>query len=84
MKRFAEYALRSLGIKLQEDQASFMETYGKKLPEHPASEKSWIGGLGLPDFVIGTTLALANRKTGPKVLWTLHFCERVAIQIRDD
>ena len=64
MKGFAEYASRSLGIKLPEDYTSFMETYGKKLPEDPIGEKGWIRGLGSPEFVIGTTLAFRSTLPG--------------------
>ena len=64
MKGFAEYASRSLGIKLPEDYTSFMETYGKKLAEDPIGEKSWIRGLGSPEFVIGTTLAFRSTLPG--------------------
>lgn len=64
MEGFAEYASQSLGIKLPEDYASFMETYGKKLPEDPINKKSWIRGLGSPDFVIGTTLAFRSTLPG--------------------
>jgi len=64
MKGFAEYASRTLGIKLPEDYTSFMETYGKKLPEDPIGEKSWIRGLGSPEFVIATTLAFRSTLPG--------------------
>lgn len=64
MEGFAEYASRSLGIKLPEDYTSFMENYGKKLPEDPIGEKSWIRGLGSPEFVIGTTLAFRSTLPG--------------------
>ncbi|MDY0041778.1 MAG: DUF1269 domain-containing protein [Desulforhabdus sp.] len=60
MIHFADYTSRTLGVKLPEDYASFMERYGKKLPDDPVHEESWIGGLGSPDFVIGTTLAFRS------------------------
>ncbi len=64
MEGFAEYASRSLDIKLPEDYTSFMENYGKKLAEDPVREKSWIHGLGSPEFVIGTTLAFRSTLPG--------------------
>ncbi len=38
-----------------------METYGEKLSGDPVSQASWVGGLGSPDFVIGTTLAFRSK-----------------------
>ncbi len=64
MEGFAEYTSRSLDIKLPEDYTSFIENYGKKLPEDPVREKSWIRGLGSPEFVIGTTLAFRSTLPG--------------------
>jgi uncharacterized membrane protein len=65
MKRhFAEYALEALGVRVPEDYAGFMETHGNKLSEDPVSKESWIGGLGSPDFVIGTTLAFRSSIAG--------------------
>jgi uncharacterized membrane protein len=61
MEGFAEYVSRSLDIKLPVDYTSFMETYGKKLPEDPIHEESRLRGLGSPSFVIGTTLAFRSK-----------------------
>jgi len=61
MGRFADTVLEELGIRLPEEYASFMETYGKRLPEDPVSEESWVGGLGSSIFVIGTTLAFRSK-----------------------
>ncbi len=60
MGQFADYASKTLGVRVPEDYASFMETYGKRLSEDPVHKESWIGRLGSPDFVIGTTLALRS------------------------
>ncbi len=64
MGTFAEYAFQSLGVRLPEDYAGFMESYGKKLTEDPVHRESWLRRLGSPDFVIGTTLAF--RSTIPR------------------
>lgn len=64
MKLFKDYALKELGVRLPEDYAGFMETYGKRLSEDPVHKESWIGGLGSPDFVIGTTLAFRSSIPG--------------------
>lgn len=64
MGDFAVYASRTLGVRLPEDYAGFMESYGKRLSEDPVHTESWLKGLGSPDFVIGTTLAF--RSTLPK------------------
>ncbi len=61
MGLFEDKVLEMLGIKLPEDYASFMETHGKRLSKDPASEVSWISGLGSSDFVIGTTLAFRSK-----------------------
>ena len=61
MGHFADYALRELGVRVPEDYAGFMESHGKRLSEDPVRSKSWLGGLGSPDFVIGTTLAFRSR-----------------------
>jgi uncharacterized membrane protein len=60
MREFAAYASQALGVRIPEDYAGFMETYGKKLSEDPVRTESWVGGLGSPDFVIGTTLAFRS------------------------
>lgn len=60
MGQFAAYALESLGVRLPEYYAGFMETHGKKLSEDPLHKESWIGRLGSPDFVVGTTLAFRS------------------------
>ncbi len=60
MGTFASYASETLGVKLPETYASFMERYGKKLPEDPVHRESWLKGLGSADFVIGTTLAFRS------------------------
>ena len=60
MGQFADYALEALGIRLPKDYVSFMETYGKKLSEDPVHKKSWVGGLGSTNFVVGTTLAFRS------------------------
>lgn len=57
---FADYVSQSLGIQVPPAYAAFMETYGKKLAPDPVHQDSWIGGLGTPDFVIGTTLAFRS------------------------
>jgi uncharacterized membrane protein len=61
MGRFADIASEALGIRLPEDYASFMETYGEKLSEDPLGKESWVGGLGSSEFVIGTTLAFRSK-----------------------
>jgi len=61
MGQFADTASEVLGIRLPEEYTGFMETYGKKLPEDPVTEESWVGGLGSSDFVIGTTLAFRSK-----------------------
>ncbi len=61
MGHFADYASQALGVRLPEDYANFMETYGKRLSEDPVHKGSWVGGLGSPDFVIGTTLAFRSQ-----------------------
>ncbi|GLI35216.1 DUF1269 domain-containing protein [Desulforhabdus amnigena] len=60
MGHFADYASKRLGVRLPEEYAGFMENYGKRLSEDPIHKKSWLGGLGSPDFVIGTTLAFRS------------------------
>jgi uncharacterized membrane protein len=60
MGQFADHASQTLGVRLPDFYASFMETYGKKLSEDPVHKESWIGGLGSTDFVIGTTLAFRS------------------------
>jgi uncharacterized membrane protein len=60
MEHFAQAASEVLGVRLPEEYTSFMETYGKRLPEDPVSKESWIVGLGSYDFVIGTTLAFRS------------------------
>jgi len=60
MGHFADYASQALGVKLPEDYAGFVESHGRKLSEDPVHEESWLGGLGSPDFVIGTTLAFRS------------------------
>ncbi len=64
MAQFADYASQVLAVRLPEDYAGFMESYGKRLSEDPVHRESWLKGLGSPDFVIGTTLAF--RSTAPK------------------
>jgi uncharacterized membrane protein len=61
MGSFADRASKELGVRLPQDYARFMETYGKKLPEDPIHEESRLRGLGSPSFVIGTTLAFRSR-----------------------
>lgn len=60
MGQFAAYALQSLGVRLPEYYADFMETHGKKLSDDPIHKESWVGKLGSPDFVVGTTLAFRS------------------------
>lgn len=60
MGHFSDYASQSLGVRLPEDYLGFMETYGKRLSEDPVHKESWVGGLGSPDFVIGTTQAFRS------------------------
>jgi uncharacterized membrane protein len=64
MGQFADYVSQVLGIRVPKDYASFMETYGKRLSEDPIRRESWLGGLGSPDFVIGTTLAFRSKIPG--------------------
>ncbi len=64
MGEFAAYASRMLGLRLPDDYAGFMESHGRKLPEDPVHNESWLRGLGSRDFVVGTTLAF--RSTVPK------------------
>jgi uncharacterized membrane protein len=61
MGHFADYASQALGVRLPEDYASFMEKYGKRLSEDPVHKEGWVGRLGSPDFVIGTTLAFRSQ-----------------------
>jgi uncharacterized membrane protein len=67
MGHFADYASQALGVRLPEDYANFMETYGKMLSEDPVHKGGWIGGLGSPDFVIGTTLAFRSMVPGFRI-----------------
>ena len=60
MGHFADYAWQALKVRLPEDYVGFMETYGKRLSEDPLHKESWIGGLGSPDLVMGTTLAFRS------------------------
>ncbi|MHC1741583.1 MAG: DUF1269 domain-containing protein [Syntrophobacteraceae bacterium] len=60
MGSIADYALDALGVRLPDDYARFMESYGKRLPEDAVHEESWLKGLGSPDFVVGTTLAFRS------------------------
>lgn len=60
MGQFTEYASQALGVRLPEDYAGFMESYGKRLSEDPVHRESWLRGLGSTDFVIGTTLAFRS------------------------
>ena len=60
MGQFADYISQALGMRLPRDYVSFIETYGKKLPEDPVHKESWVGGLGSTDFVVGTTLAFRS------------------------
>jgi len=64
MGRFADYALQALEVRLPEDYAEFMESYGKRLSEDPVHRESWLRGLGSSDFVIGTTLAFRSTIPG--------------------
>jgi uncharacterized membrane protein len=64
MGHFADYASQALGVRLPEDYANFMETYGERLSEDPVHKGSWVDGLGSPDFVIGTTLAFRSMVPG--------------------
>jgi hypothetical protein len=61
MAHFADTVSETLGIRLPEEYASFMETYGKKLSEDPVSKESWVGGLGSSDFAMGTTQAFRSK-----------------------
>ncbi len=60
MENFSSHALVSLGVRLPEDYAGFMESFGKKLSDDPVHRESWLRKLGSPDFVIGTTLAFRS------------------------
>ncbi|ABK17169.1 DUF1269 domain-containing protein [Syntrophobacter fumaroxidans] len=64
MERFADYALRALGVRLPEDYARFMDIHGKKLSDDPVRAQSWLQGLGSAHFVVGTTLAFRSRLPG--------------------
>jgi uncharacterized membrane protein len=57
MESFEEYTAKTLGVKIPEEYASFMEKHGRKLAADPVREKSWVSGLGDRDFVVGTTQA---------------------------
>ncbi|MGO9018530.1 MAG: DUF1269 domain-containing protein [Syntrophobacteraceae bacterium] len=57
MGSFAEYAAKTLGVKLHEEYVRFMEKYGRKLAADPVHQESWVSRLGDADFVVGTTLA---------------------------
>ncbi|MGO9021602.1 MAG: DUF1269 domain-containing protein [Syntrophobacteraceae bacterium] len=52
---------KTLGVKLPEDYARFMEKYGEKLPRDPISRQSWVLGLGDAFFVEGTTEAFRSK-----------------------
>jgi uncharacterized membrane protein len=64
MGQFAVQVSQALRVKLPEDYAGFMDTYGKRLPADPVREESWIRGLGSPEFVVGTTLAFRSMLPG--------------------
>jgi hypothetical protein len=61
MGSLADYALKTLGVRLPEDYAAFMESNGKRLSDGPIRTESWLRGLGSPDFVIETTLAFHSQ-----------------------
>ncbi|MFP5213769.1 MAG: DUF1269 domain-containing protein [Acidobacteriota bacterium] len=64
MAGFADYAAQVLGVRVPEDYSGFMDTYGKRLSDDPVQEQSWIGGLGSPQFVVGTTKAFRSMLPG--------------------
>lgn len=60
METLKDYAARTLGVRIPDDYARFMEQYATKLPDDPIREESWVAGLGNEEFVIGTTLAFRS------------------------
>jgi len=60
MTSFEDDLAKTLGVKLPEEYVTFMKKYGKKLPADPASQKSWVLGLGDAHFVAGTTEAFRS------------------------
>lgn len=64
MKDLRESVKESLGIRLPEDYAAFIDRYGQKLAEDPVAEPSWIEGLGNLNFMVGTTMAFRERVSG--------------------
>jgi len=61
MEKLSAYIAKFLGLKVPEGYGEFMDIYGKKLASDPVNEKSWMGGLGAADFVVGTTLAFRSK-----------------------
>jgi uncharacterized membrane protein len=64
MRSETQKLAKTLGIKLPEEYARFMEKYGRKLPLDPLSGRSWVLGLGNTYFVEGTTQAFRSRIPG--------------------
>ena len=60
MGQLGDYASQTMGVRLPDDYARFMESHGKRLPADPVREESWLNGLGSMDFVVGTTLAFRS------------------------
>lgn len=64
MGEFESYLKDALGVGIPEEYAAFMEKYGSKLAADPATQESWISGLGDREFVVGTTQAFRARVPG--------------------
>ncbi len=64
MRSPVEKLAKTLGVKLPQEYASFLEKHGKKLPTDPVSGQSWVLGLGDTYFVEGTTQAFRSSLPG--------------------
>lgn len=64
MRSPVEKLAKTLGVKLPQEYARFLEKHGKRLPADPLSGQSWVLGLGDTYFVEGTTQAFRSRLPG--------------------